>query len=77
MRGLCTVLMCAVRPGISGTLNASCDSSQPFCVGQSGVVGGFQVAPCLVCLGTNDQIPLPLLLVLGLMLLIVVLKFLC
>ena len=39
MRGLCTVLMCAVRPGISGTLNASRDSSQPFCVGKSGVGG--------------------------------------
>ena len=39
MRGLCTVLMCGVREGISVTLKASRDSSQPFCVGKSGVGG--------------------------------------
>ena len=56
MRRRCTVLMCAVRAAICVTLNVSRDSSQPFCVGQSVLLEEFQVAPCLVCLGTNDQI---------------------
>ena len=56
MRGLCTVLMCAVQPGISGTLNASRDSSQPFGVGKSGVGGISSGAASGVFRNENDQI---------------------
>ena len=65
------------REGISVTLKASRDSSQPFCVGKSGVGGISSGALSGVVRNVGSNLSLPLLLVLVLMLLIVVLKFVC
>ena len=64
MRRRCIVLMCAVRAAICVTLNVSRDSSQPFYVGKSGVVGGISSgAVSGVFRNERPDLPWPLLLV--------------